>query len=119
MWLLKFGDDAGVIIEFLDQQRMVLRKQSETYTVILIVNQIVRNLSRWSKKIFGSELGYYRRVAAILDTLLEELPSKKWKMKKTRFGIDTAIQGPTRYYSDYHPFSCLGPSGGHGFRWNY
>ncbi|KAI9276304.1 hypothetical protein BY458DRAFT_433876, partial [Sporodiniella umbellata] len=63
------------ILEHIDEQKYVLSKSKQSrqqpYIMLLIVEQIVRDFSRWSSSKNKSELTFYRRFAALLDILLD------------------------------------------------
>lgn len=68
-------EDTEQILEHIDEQKYTLSKNNksnqQSYIVLLIVEQIVRNFKRWSSSRDESELTVYRRFASILDILLD------------------------------------------------
>ncbi|KAG0177838.1 hypothetical protein DFQ28_005487 [Apophysomyces sp. BC1034] len=69
------GDDQLDILDFIDDQRAQLSKakrhQDQCYQMLLLVEQVVCNFSRWSTYDDESELALYRRFAALLDILFD------------------------------------------------
>ncbi|ORE10882.1 hypothetical protein BCV72DRAFT_220652 [Rhizopus microsporus var. microsporus] len=70
------GDNICDIIAFIDEKKWQISKtrcqqQSQPYTLLLIMEHIVRNLERWSKKADESELTFYRRFATILEFVFD------------------------------------------------
>ncbi|PHZ16912.1 uncharacterized protein RHIMIDRAFT_252411 [Rhizopus microsporus ATCC 52813] len=70
------GDNICDIIAFIDEKKWQISKtrcqqQSQPYILLLIMEHIVRNLERWSKKADESELTFYRRFATILEFVFD------------------------------------------------
>ncbi|KAG0174483.1 hypothetical protein DFQ30_004327 [Apophysomyces sp. BC1015] len=73
--LVKIGEDIDDVLEFMDYQKSRLSKakkhDEQPYLMLLIVEQVVRNFTRWSVNDNESELTFCRRFAALLDILLD------------------------------------------------
>ncbi|CAO3588296.1 unnamed protein product [Absidia cylindrospora] len=73
--ILMIGTNIEEILIYIDDQRSQLSKQrkhrSREYLMLMMVEQIVRNFSRWSRNGDDSELTIYRRLAALLDILFD------------------------------------------------
>ncbi|KAG0735134.1 hypothetical protein G6F23_011810 [Rhizopus arrhizus] len=73
--IMDCGDNQLDILDFIDGQKAQLsktkRQHDQCYQMLLIVEQVVRNFSRWSTYDDESELTLYRRFAALLDILFD------------------------------------------------
>ncbi|KAI9493570.1 hypothetical protein BDB00DRAFT_928890 [Zychaea mexicana] len=72
--ILDFHSDVDGILEYIMVTRAVLisghKRNTQQYTNLAIIEQMVNNLCLWSEKRDESEATFYRRLASILDTLL-------------------------------------------------
>lgn len=72
--ILDFHSDVDGILEYIMVTKAVLirghKRNTQQYTNLTIIEQMVNNLCLWSEKRDESEATFYRRLASILGTLL-------------------------------------------------
>ncbi|KAI9316505.1 hypothetical protein BX666DRAFT_2028036 [Dichotomocladium elegans] len=74
--ILEFRSDIDGVLEFIMVTKAALirghKRNSQQYTNLAIIEQMVNNLCLWSVKRDESEATFYRRFASILDVLLAD-----------------------------------------------
>lgn len=74
--ILDFHSDVDGILEYIMVIKAALirghKRNTQQYTNLTIIEQMVNNLCLWSEKRDESEATFYRRFASILDTLLAD-----------------------------------------------